>query len=143
MVSRPGSRAAGPAAAVILASTGAPFAPEVVRAAADAAHGGRVAVVSIARLYGFALGLPNPGLLPTASEREAQTLVVSQAARQLDGWGLPNDAEVVITRNPSSSIVRIARGREAKVVAIQTDRRGRLRTLVEGRPGPEAQETPA
>jgi hypothetical protein len=134
---RPGGRRQPPPAdpvAVVLASVGLPFSQQALRAAAQAADGGRVAVVSIARLHGFALGMPNPGLLPTAQERAAATQVVSDAARQLDGWGVPNDCQVVITRNPAGSIARVARRRQARLVALQAGRLPRWRALVEGDP---------
>ena len=120
--------------AVVLASTGLPFGEEAIRAAAEAGRGERVAVVSIARLYGYAFGLPNPGLLPTPKEREEQARVVGDAVQQLKRWGVNADAQVVITRNPAKSIARIARNRQAREVALQARSAGRVRTLVEGDP---------
>jgi len=120
--------------AVVLASTGVPFGEEALRAAAEAGRGERVAVVSIAKLYGYAFGLPNPGLMPTPKEREAQARVVGDALDRLRRWGVTADAQVVITRNPAKSIARIARRRGAREVALQARQGSRMRFLVEGDP---------
>ena len=53
-----------------------------MRAALARSGGGPVAVVTIARIYGSSMGLPNPGLMPTRKEMEAQKSQVEKALRQ-------------------------------------------------------------
>ena len=122
---------------VVLASTGVEFTEEAIRAAADAsreAGNAAVAVVSIARMHGYALGMPNPGLLPTRKEKAAQEDIVSAAIRRLQGWGVAADGQVVITRNPAKSVAAVAVRRHAGQVVIQLHGAGRLRRLLEGDP---------
>jgi hypothetical protein len=128
-------------AAVVLASFGPPISMDAVRAAGRAAgedgptgEAGVVAVVSIARMHGFALGLPNPGLLPTRAEREAQAELVARATGLLAQEGIDSDGLVVVTRNSTKAIARIARQRGARVVVVQAAHQGRLRALLEGSP---------
>jgi hypothetical protein len=120
---------------VVLASTGGPIGEDAVRAAADAARtvgGGAVAVVSVARLHGYALGLPNPGLIPTRKEKQAQVDVVEAAVHRLKSWAIPCDGQVVITRNPAKAIAGVARRRGAGAVMLQRPAGSRARRLVEG-----------
>ena len=118
----------------MLASTGLPFGEDALRAAAEAADGSTVAVVSIARLHGYALGLPNPGLMPTRKEKQDQVDLVESATRRLKGWAIECDGHVVVSRNPAKSIARIAARREASLVVLQTPGGSGLRRLVEGDP---------
>ena len=123
---------------MVLASTGAPFSDAALRAAADAARAtpdGGLAVVSIARLHGYALGMPNPGLLPTPREKAAQADVVDAAIRRLRGWGLAADGQVIVTRNAAKAIAGVARRRAAGHVVLQAGAGSRLRRLVEGDAG--------
>ena len=119
---------------MVLASTGVPFSAEAVRAAAAAADGRPVAVVTIARLHGFAFGLPNPGLLPTAREKEEQARVISDAKTALHSRGVTADGQIVITRNPAKAIAGIARRRGASQVALQAPRVSKARAVIEGDP---------
>ena len=63
---------------VLIASTGEPIPEAAVNRAVTLSGGEPVAVVSIARIYGSALGLPNPGLMPTQKELGAQRARVAQ-----------------------------------------------------------------
>lgn len=119
----------------MLASTGVAFSDNAIRAAAEGARitgNYPVAVVSVARLHGYALGLPNPGLLPTRAEKQEQERIVEAAIHRLQRWAVPADGQVVITRNPGKSIARIARRRSAQTVIVQQARTSRLRRVVEG-----------
>ena len=93
-----------------------------------------MAVVSIARMHGYAMGMPNPGLLPTRKEKGAQEDIVAAAIRRLQGWGVAADGQVVITRNPARSVAAVAVRRAAGQVVIQVPSATRLRRLVEGDP---------
>lgn len=118
----------------MLASTGGPFGEDALRAAAERADGARVAVVSIARMHGYALGMPNPGLMPTRAEKQAQVDLVDAATRRLKGWAVDCDGHVVISRNAAKSIARIAARRGAALVVLQAPESSGLRRVVEGDP---------
>jgi nucleotide-binding universal stress UspA family protein len=120
--------------AVVLASTGVPFGEDAIRAAAERAAGAAVAVVSIARLHGYAFGMPNPGLMPTRKEKQQQVDLVEQATRRLEGWAVACDGQVVISRNPAKAIARVAARRGAGLVVLQAAAGGGLRRLAEGDP---------
>lgn len=120
---------------VVLASTGIAFSDHAIQAAAELARSTGnhpVAVVSVARLHGYALGLPNPGLLPTRAEKQEQERIVQAAIRRLKLLGVPADGHVVITRNPGKSIAKIARRRNAQTVIVQQATTSRLRHVLEG-----------
>ena len=118
----------------MLASTGERIGEDALRSAAEAAGGGPVAVVSIARLHGYTLGMPNPGLMPTRKEKQAQLEVVETATRRLKGWAVECDGQVVISRNPAKAIARVATRRGAGLVVLQTSGGSTVRRLVEGDP---------
>lgn len=117
---------------VLLASTGVPFSADAVEQAAVLAAGRQVAVVTIARLHGSSFGLPNPGLMPTRSERAAQLEIVRAAIAALDRAGCPADGQVVVTRNPGKAIARSAAKRAVEHVLVMAPAQGRLRRFVEG-----------
>src|SRR5882757_4973877 len=78
---------------VVLATEGCALSPAAVEQAARLAGGAPVAVVSIARIHGSALGLPNPGLLPSRKEREEQRDIVAGAIEALEHLGVRSDGE--------------------------------------------------
>ena len=96
--------------AVMLASpTGAFPAAAVSRAAALAADGDREAVVlSVARIWGTALGLPHPGLYPSRRELAQHAEAVRAAAATLGDEGITVRMQVVSARNPARAIARSA-----------------------------------
>lgn len=117
---------------VLLASTGVPFTAAAVAQAVALAAGRPVAVVSIARLHGYALGMPNPGLLPTRKERAAQLEIVRAAVAALERAGLAADGQVVVTRNAARALARVATRRAADSVLVTSPAQSRLRRFVEG-----------
>lgn len=121
-------------AAVLLASTGVPFGHNTVERARELAGSKPVAVVSTVRLHGSALGLPNPGLMPTRKERDAQQAIVRAAIESLERGDVSADGQVTVTRNPASTIVRAARRRGVRHVVLQVPSTSRLRRFVEGDP---------
>ncbi len=102
--------------------------------AAELADGGRVGVITIARLHGYAFGLPNPGLLPTKKERDAQRTIVEAAIDDLTARGIEADGEVAITRSEAKTIANTARRRAVEVVVMDANPMPRWRRLVEGDP---------
>lgn len=74
-------------ASVLIASTGEPIPPAAVSRAVALSGGQPVAVVSIARIYGYAMGLPNPGLMPTQKELGTQHERVARAIAAIEQAG--------------------------------------------------------
>ena len=56
--------------AVLIATVGIPIPPAVIARAVQLSGGRPVAVLTIARIYGYSFGLPSPGLLPTRKEMD-------------------------------------------------------------------------
>lgn len=128
------SRAALPAAGVLLASAGKPFTAAAIAeaarlAAAPGAGGGRVRVITVARVHGSSFGLQHPGLMPTGKEKEAARAVVTAAIGALHRAGLKADGEVVITRSPARSFARAARAAGAASVVLDSPPGGPLARL--------------
>ncbi|MCW2890981.1 MAG: hypothetical protein JWO75_470, partial [Actinomycetia bacterium] len=95
---RASAREALPAAGVLLASTGRPFTDAAITEAVRLAGGGRVRVITIARIHGSSFGLQHPGLMPNKKEKDAAQAIVTKAIKTLQRSGLKADGEVVITR---------------------------------------------
>jgi hypothetical protein len=119
-------------AAVLLASSGAPFSKAAVRRARELAAGGPVAVLSILKIYGSTFGLPNPGLLPTRREREEQFANVSKAINQLERSGCTADGQIAATRSAARTIARVARVRQVRVVVMDDSTESGVRRVIEG-----------
>ncbi len=131
---RRGDPAPSSPVAVVLASDGrGPFSAESVRAVARAATAGEtVAVVTIARVHGFALGMPHPGLLPTRQELDERQRWIAEALRQLLDTGLNGDGQLTITRSHAKVIAAVARRRDARAVIVDQAPLSTARRLVEG-----------
>ena len=128
-------RAALPPAGVLLASTGKPFTDAAIAEAARLAGGpvgGRVRVITIARIHGTSLGLQHPGLMPSKQEKDAAQAIVTRAIKTLQRSGLKADGEVVITRSPARSFSRAARAAGAAHVVLDNPAVGPLARLDAG-----------
>ena len=119
-------------AAVLLASSGAPFSKAAVRRARELAAGGPVAVLSILKIYGSTFGLPNPGLLPTRREREEQFANVEKAISQLERSGCKADGQIAATRSAGRMIAKVARARQVRVVVMDASTESGVRRVIEG-----------
>ena len=117
---------------ILLASTGAPFSREAIERAAELAGDERVGIITIARLHGYAFGLPNPGLLPTRKERDEQLSIVQAAIDRLAARGIEADGEVAITRAEAKTIANTAKRRQVATVVMDANSAPRWRRLVEG-----------
>jgi len=100
--------------------------------AAARATGGTVAVVIPLKIHGYAFGMPNPGLMPTAKERATAEEAITTTVRQLRRAGVDVDGQIVVTRHAHRAIVRIVRRRRVARVVLEESTAGRLRRLVEG-----------
>ena len=124
--------------AVLLATDGrTDFSPRSIATAIDRAGGGKVAVATIARIYGTQFGLPNPGLLPTKQELAERDGWVDGAIRALKRAGLAADGQIASTRKPTKTLARIARARGVRCVVIDETRYTGWRRFVEGDTGAE------
>jgi nucleotide-binding universal stress UspA family protein len=119
-------------AAVLLASSGAPFSRAAVRRARELTAGRPVAVISILKVYGSAFGLPNPGLMPTRREREEQVGIVDRAIRDLERQGCTADGQVTATRSAGRAIAKAARARQVSYVVMDTHPATGIRRVIEG-----------
>lgn len=108
---------------VLLASEGRPFSSAVLRRALELMprQGGRVHVISIARVYGSSFGLPNPGLLPTKREFEQQERQVSDAVIWLRRRGITASGQVVGTRKGAQRICQEAATMASEVIVMGAD----------------------
>ena len=119
-------------AAVLLASSGAPFSRAAVRRARELAAGEPVAVLSILKVYGSQFGLPNPGLMPTRSEREEQLAIVQRAITDLQARGATADGQVAATRSAGRTIAKVARARQVRYVVMDAHPVTGVRRVIEG-----------
>jgi hypothetical protein len=119
-------------AAVLIASIGVPIPPAAIRSAVKLSGGNPVAVVSIARIYGSSLGLPNPGLMPTKPEMDAQRAQVARAISRLEGAGVEAWGQVAATRRFAKTIAGAAKARGVDHVLVVTPETARWRRVVEG-----------
>lgn len=103
-----------------------------VRRAAALADGGPLAVLGLLKIHGYSFGMPNPGLMPTAKEREAQLQLVSDAIGRLEHLGCDADGQVAATRHPIRAIATVAKRRDVHHVVIDQPVLSRLRRSLEG-----------
>ena len=119
---------------ILVASAGDPFPGEVLARVGELAAGSRppVHVVSVARIWGTALGLPNPGLYPTRQELDEQHRLVAAAATTLTGDGFTVETAVLRARNASKAIARYAERRGCRVVVISDPAASRWQRVLYG-----------
>ena len=121
------------AAAVLIASNGVRVPNAALRLARRVSGGDPIAVVSIARLYGSALGLQNPGLMPTRKEMAAQHEIVQSAVSSLEKSGSEAWGQIAISRRPVKTIAEAAKARGvAHVIVVRAEQPVRWRQVVEG-----------
>jgi len=80
-----------------------------------------VHVITIARVHGTALGLPNPGLLPTKAEWEEQRSILSKAVARLKREGIEADGLVLGTRAGAKRIVKEAARLNCDAIVMGAD----------------------
>jgi hypothetical protein len=119
-------------AAVLVATVGIPVPAAVVRQAVKLSGGRPVAVLTIARIYGSSLGLPNPGLLPTKKEMDEQRDIVIKAIARLERSGVEAWGQVASTRRYAKTIARAAVARGVDHVLVVTAEGPRWRLFIEG-----------
>lgn len=122
---------------VLLASDGREdFSSRAVAAAAALGAEG-VAVVTIAKVHGFSLGIPHPGLLPTKAEAMARSGWVETAVDALIKRGVTADGQVATTRHATKMLAKIAVARNVRHVVVDDAPSTGLRRMIEGDAGSE------
>ncbi len=126
--------APGPPSKILMVSTGTPFARTVIERVVElAAHSNpKVHVLSIAKIWGTSLGLPNPGLYPSKREVEEQKRIVRDAARELKRRGLEAKVRVIASRKAAKTIASWAEHVRCKAIVIGEPALPRWRRMVEG-----------
>jgi nucleotide-binding universal stress UspA family protein len=124
---------------ILVASAGDPFSQAVLDAVVEAAGGERpeVVVLSVARIWGTALGLPHPGLYPSRREMDDQWAMVDTAADHLKDQGFPVRTAVVRARHPGRAIARSADRLGAGLVVVAEPGGRRLARILRGNPPAE------
>ena len=121
------------AAVLIAAPFGDPVPSSAVKLALGLSDGEPVAVVTVARIYGSALGLPNPGLMPTRKEMTEQKNQVEKALRAIERNGTGAWGQVAASRKPVKTVAEVARARGVRhVVVVRVPQTKRWREVVEG-----------
>ena len=121
-------------AAVLIASNGETIPGAAIRQALRISGGEPVAVVTIARIYGSSLGLPNPGLMPTRKEMDEQKeIVAARRCRPSRRAGRRPGARSPPRRRPSKTIAAGGRGPGRPARARGPAREGRVASLRRGR----------
>ena len=111
-----------PVTDILLASEGRPFSKATIaRASAMAGGQGKITVLSIARIWGVALGFPNPWLLPSKQEWAQQRDYVANAIAELKTLGHDASGMVAATRNPAKRINAEATRRNCSVIVMGAD----------------------
>lgn len=112
---------------VLLASITQRFPEAAIKEAIDCASDTTgVYVVSAARIYGTALGMPHPGLYPNKQERAAHKTAVATAVRTCEQTGIAASGEVMATRHPARMLARRARQHGCSAIVISAGDRPRL-----------------
>jgi nucleotide-binding universal stress UspA family protein len=110
-------------AAILLASEGRPIADAATDFAAQLAQkaSAPIHVLSIARVWGSAFGVPHPGLMPTKREWKTQNDLVTHAVTRLKGRGIEATGQVVGTRNAAKRIVAEAQRHGSETIIMNAD----------------------
>lgn len=110
---------------VLVASEGRHITDDVLDLAEKLARAGngRVRVLTVARLYGTSFGLPNPGLRPSRPELAEQEENLGRAVDRLERHGVEASGNLVITRNPGTSIMREAKQFRCSTIVMGADAR--------------------
>jgi hypothetical protein len=121
------------AVVLLAAPMGDPIPTSAVKDALKRSGGGPVAVVTVARIYGSAMGLPSPGLMPSRKEMAAQKSQVEKTIRQIEKGGSQAWGQVAASRKPIKTITQAAKARAVRyVIVVRTPQTKRWRQVVEG-----------
>jgi hypothetical protein len=115
-------------------SPASPLPPEVLAEAVELAapEHARITVLGIARIFGTSLGLPHPGLQPTAGEWDEERAIVNEAAEELRRRGFEVRVALSRSRNAPKMIARWARAKNFHAIVVPDPERPRWRRRIEG-----------
>ncbi len=119
---------------MLLASEGVPYSDWAIKAALARAAGRPIKVLSVAKIYGTALGMQHPGLLPSKAEMAGQEEIVAKAVRRIKAAKGQATGEVIATRDNAKTFLRAATRYSVQCVVLEPGRSGRIRRLIEGDP---------
>jgi hypothetical protein len=117
---------------LVVSPTSAAPSPGAVARAVQAADGGPVTVMTVLRVHGSGLGVPHPGLLPNAREREKGREAVAAAIKSLEARRIKARGEIAVNRADARAIARTARAVGAATVILDLPDSHGLRRLIEG-----------
>jgi K+-sensing histidine kinase KdpD len=119
---------------ILLASTGAPFEKQVLARTIELAtpEHAKITILSIARVFGTSLGIPHPGLQPTAGEWQVQRDLVDDAAEVLRRKGFEVRMQVARSRNAPKMIARWATARHVHAIVVADPQIAAWRKFLEG-----------
>lgn len=108
---------------ILLATEGRPLSNAVIAHAARLAQqrSATVRILAIARVHGVALGLPNPGLLPTRREWAEREQTVERAIGRLRRKGIAAEGQIVATRKGAQRICQEAREEGCEAIVMGAD----------------------
>jgi len=108
---------------ILLASEGRPIPPAATELAGRMAEkaGAEIHVLSIARIWGSSLGLPNPGLLPNKREMQERHESVAGALAWLRRHDIQVSGQVTGARNAAKRILAEARRQRADAIVMAAD----------------------
>lgn len=118
------ARSAGHTHRIMLASTGTPIDPSVIDRTAQlvaelsADRPVQVVVISVARIWGTKLGLPNPGLYPHKGEWDEQRAIANEAAQELGRRGIEAKTKVVASRHAGKAVARWAASLGCRAIVV-------------------------
>jgi nucleotide-binding universal stress UspA family protein len=120
---------------ILVASTGAPIDSRVIDEAVSLARSMNprpmMRVLSIAQVFGTALGLQHPGLFPTKREWRAQADLVAEAVKALERRGLTAKGRVVGSRHAGKAIANVAEAEGCAAIVIAATPLPRWRQLLQ------------
>jgi nucleotide-binding universal stress UspA family protein len=108
---------------LMVASEGRPISHEVVVQALELARplNAYVFVLSIARVWGTAMGFPNPGLQPNKREWDEQKRIVKEAVSAFEKAGHESNGIVLATRRAAKRIAGEAAARNMDAIVMGAD----------------------
>ena len=111
-----------------------PFSHDVLVRAIELAapERAKITVLAIARIYGTALGFPNPGLQPNRIEIEERKLIAEEAATILRKEGFDVRVAMSKARNGPKMIARWVNARNFHAVVVPDPERPAWRKKIEG-----------
>jgi nucleotide-binding universal stress UspA family protein len=109
---------------LMVASEGRPISHDVVVQALELARPLKayVFVLSIARVWGTAMGFPNPGLQPNKREWDEQKRIVKEAVSAFEKAGHESNGIVLATRRAAKRIAGEAEARNMDAIVMGADR---------------------